>query len=148
MLVPLLIEGTEWIIIGVIIVALLVFGPEKIPELAKSIGKAKGEFDKASREATSVVNMAMKSIDEQAKETTSQFKVSAPSPSLPSPPAPPASLPAGGTPAVQVPGTDASDPLIELAHKLGISTEGKTKEEISQAILQKAGDQSQGKSPP
>jgi len=35
--------------IGAIIVALLVWGPQKIPELAKAVGEAKHEFETASR---------------------------------------------------------------------------------------------------
>ena len=36
--------GIEWvIIIGIVI--LLIFGVRKIPELAKSFGKAQGEYD-------------------------------------------------------------------------------------------------------
>src|SRR5215217_4937241 len=41
--------GLEWIIIiGLIVV--IFFGVRKIPELARSIGKASGEFQKAKRE--------------------------------------------------------------------------------------------------
>ncbi len=41
--------GIEWvIIIGIVI--LLIFGVRKIPELAKSFGKAQGEYEKAKIE--------------------------------------------------------------------------------------------------
>ena len=39
------IQGSEWIWIAVI-VAILFFGAKKIPELAKTFGKAKGEYEK------------------------------------------------------------------------------------------------------
>ena len=39
------IQGSEWIWIA-IIVAVLLFGAKKIPELAKTFGKAKGEYEK------------------------------------------------------------------------------------------------------
>lgn len=42
-------RGTEWIIIAVIIVFVL-FGSKKLPELAKSIGRATGEFEKGKLE--------------------------------------------------------------------------------------------------
>ena len=42
--------GYEFLIIIVIIVVLF-FGVKKIPELARSFGKAKGEYEKASIEA-------------------------------------------------------------------------------------------------
>lgn len=37
--------GMEWVWIA-IIVAVLLFGAKKIPELAKTFGKAKGEYEK------------------------------------------------------------------------------------------------------
>lgn len=42
-------RGFEWIIIGAIILALF-FGVKKIPELARSFGRASGEFEKAKME--------------------------------------------------------------------------------------------------
>ena len=42
--------GTEWIWI-IIAIAVLVFGAKKIPELARTFGKAKGEFEKGKIEA-------------------------------------------------------------------------------------------------
>jgi sec-independent protein translocase protein TatA len=38
-------------IIALIVVALLLFGPDKLPELARSLGKAMGDFKKAQRAA-------------------------------------------------------------------------------------------------
>jgi len=38
--------GTEDILL-ILIVALFLFGPNKLPELARSLGKATGEFKKA-----------------------------------------------------------------------------------------------------
>ena len=43
------IAGQEWIIL-VIIIAVFIFGAKKIPELAKTFGKAKGEFEKGKIE--------------------------------------------------------------------------------------------------
>ncbi len=85
------IVGYEWLIVLAIIVVLFVWGPQKLPEFARSIGLARKEIDKAYKEATS-----------------------------PSPAPGPA------------PETDV---LIETAKKLGISTEGKTRAEISEEIV-------------
>lgn len=41
--------GAEWVILAVIIIA-LIFGVKKIPELARSFGRASGEFQKAKIE--------------------------------------------------------------------------------------------------
>jgi len=43
------VAGAEWVWI-IVIVAVLVFGAKKIPELAKTLGKAKGEFEKGKIE--------------------------------------------------------------------------------------------------
>jgi sec-independent protein translocase protein TatA len=41
----------ENIIIVVVIIGVLIFGAKKIPELARTFGKAKGEFEKGRIEA-------------------------------------------------------------------------------------------------
>jgi len=42
--------GIEWIIILLIFAILLLFGPQKLPELARGIGKAMGEFRRGKME--------------------------------------------------------------------------------------------------
>lgn len=51
------IRGFEWIIIGAIILSLF-FGAKKIPELARSFGRASGEFEKAKIEARKEIERA------------------------------------------------------------------------------------------
>jgi sec-independent protein translocase protein TatA len=41
----------ENVIIAVVIVGVLIFGAKKIPELARTFGKAKGEFEKGKIES-------------------------------------------------------------------------------------------------
>ena len=43
-----MLSGTEIIVVGVLV--LVLFGPKRIPELAKSLGHAKAEFKKAQNE--------------------------------------------------------------------------------------------------
>jgi len=90
-----LISGWEWVVIIIAVGALILWGPKKIPELARAIGEARGEFERASREA-------MKPERKEEKEELS-----------------------------------SGDVLIETARKLGISTEGKTKDQISREIVEK-----------
>ncbi len=47
-----MLEGWEWLIIGGVAIVLIMWGPSKIPELAKALGRAKGEFSKAQKEFT------------------------------------------------------------------------------------------------
>ncbi len=45
--------GYEWLIVLGILLVVFLWGPQKLPELARSIGLAKKEFDKAAKEASS-----------------------------------------------------------------------------------------------
>lgn len=55
--------------IGVIFVAILVlFGAKKIPEFAKGLGKATGEFKKAREEFEGEISRAEKSVREDKNE--------------------------------------------------------------------------------
>ncbi len=44
------IEGFEWIILLIIVAALFLFGPQKLPELARGFGRALGEFQRGRME--------------------------------------------------------------------------------------------------
>ena len=44
------IEGIEWVVILIIIAVLLLFGPSKLPELARGVGRALGEFRRGKME--------------------------------------------------------------------------------------------------
>ena len=48
--------GSTEIIILVVVIGVLIFGAKKIPELAKTFGKAKGEFEKGKIEADRELN--------------------------------------------------------------------------------------------
>src|SRR5467141_866347 len=82
------------LILGVLAV-ILIWGPQKIPELARSIGKARKEFDDASKGL-------------MQPPSSSSTIVSTP------------------------------DSLLDTAQKLGISTQGKTRQEISDEIVRLA----------
>jgi len=100
-----MLEGWEWLIIGVVAIVIIMWGPSKIPEFAKALGRAKGEFSKAQKEFTSAA------LDTETTQT-------APAPK-------------------QVIRTK-DEMLIDTAKNLGISTDGKTREQLTEEIAVKA----------
>lgn len=50
--------------IFILFIALIIFGPKKLPELGRSIGKAMREFRKATSEIQREVNLGIKEIEE------------------------------------------------------------------------------------
>ncbi len=103
-------DPLQWIVIGVIVIVIFLWGPQKIPDLAKALGRARREFDQASHEfGTSVAG-----VGATAASTT-----------------------AAGAPTV-TPDMSADQALVQAARGLGITTEGKTRAQISQEIVEKA----------
>ncbi len=90
-------DALELVIIGVVAVVIFLWGPQKIPEIARALGRAKKEFDTASKEIGDTVT------------------------SVTNPPRP----------------KTGDELLIDTARQLGVSTEGKTREQISQEIVTK-----------
>jgi sec-independent protein translocase protein TatA len=62
---------TEMIFIFVL--ALLIFGPKKLPELGKSLGKAMTEFRRASSELKSTFDREMTNLERETESTTKQI---------------------------------------------------------------------------
>ena len=89
---------TELILL--IILALILFGPKKLPELAKAAGEAVRVFREETQKVTSSVEEASKK-----KETTTII---------------------------------SDEDLKKLAEKLGVQTEGKTKEDLIKEVIEKA----------
>ncbi len=55
-------------LILILIVALFLFGPDKIPEMARSLGKAMGEFKKAQTQVENEIKNEIKKIDAPLNE--------------------------------------------------------------------------------
>lgn len=53
----------------VFVVALLVFGPKKLPELGKSLGKGLREFKRATNELKSTFDDQLRDVDREVRET-------------------------------------------------------------------------------
>ena len=58
------VQGQEWIILIVIVVVLL-FGAKKIPELARSVGRARGEFEKGKVETEEEIRKGRENAKKQ-----------------------------------------------------------------------------------
>ncbi len=129
-------------IVGIILVFFL-WGPQKIPELARMIGRARREFDNATREFQNAANTIQDGTNPLFAPLTSSPTATPPPPlpqhgvqsALPPTPAP--------SPAVKT----GDELLIEAARKLGISTQGKTREQIQEEIIALAQRQSASKDP-
>ncbi len=101
--------GMEWIVVIVAIV-LFLFGAKKIPEFARSMGKARGEFTKGQR----MVEMEMQRAEQEARFD----------------PAP------GTRPDEAGPTTEAvgDSPIRQAATELGIETAGRSDQELKELI--------------
>lgn len=53
----------------ILVIALIIFGPRKLPELGRSLGKSIGEFKKASNELRSTLEEEIR-IEETAEKRT------------------------------------------------------------------------------
>ena len=87
-------DWTTIVAVGVLIVV-LIWGPQKIPDLAKSLGRARREFDQASKGLS---------------EPNSNVRTDA----------------------------NTQEPIVDVAKRLGINTQGKTRQEISDEIVKSA----------
>lgn len=61
------IEGIEWIILLIIVAVLFLFGPQKLPELARGVGRALGEFRRGRMEVEREINQQFTQEDPKAK---------------------------------------------------------------------------------
>jgi len=60
--------GSTEIIVLIVVIGVLIFGAKKIPELAKTFGKAKGEFEKGKIEADKDLKEFKEELDSTSKD--------------------------------------------------------------------------------
>lgn len=61
-------------LVVILVLALLLFGPKKLPELARALGKATGEYHKAARDferEAEKINQEILSLEREAREIKS-----------------------------------------------------------------------------
>lgn len=110
-------DPLELVVVGVILIVIFLWGPQRIPEIARAIGRARKEYEQASKELSGALTAA-----------------GSPSGAVPAASAPSA----GGSIAESRPVKTGDELLMETARRLGISTMGKTREQISEEIVGKS----------
>jgi sec-independent protein translocase protein TatA len=72
-------------LIIILTLALIIFGPRKLPELGRSLGKSLGEFKRASNELRSTLDEEIRMEEEQRTARTATAAPSTPPPVVPDP---------------------------------------------------------------
>src|ERR1700682_100568 len=75
-------------LVVIFVIALVVFGPQKLPELSRTLGKLMAEFRKASGDFRSAFEEEMRDLERQARETERKLKEAARLPAAPAAPVP------------------------------------------------------------
>lgn len=111
--------GLEWIWIVLIVIIFLV-GPKKLPEVARAVGKAMGEFQKARQQIDTEFKSASQQVDNEVKSVTQA---------------------ATDYTSIDTENSDSESSdrkkLFNAAQALGIFPYGKTNDELSQMIKEK-----------
>jgi sec-independent protein translocase protein TatA len=100
------VEGYEAITIVLIVAVMFLWGPQKLPEMAKMIGEARRELEKASKEPLSLLTLPSSASAQTATKTK-------------------------------------QDPVLVAAKSLGLTTEGKTKDELVKEIVSRTAKKEQ-----
>ncbi|WP_053240464.1 Sec-independent protein translocase subunit TatA/TatB [Pyrobaculum islandicum] len=90
----LILAGQEWLVVLIAIVIILIWGPSKLPSLARGLGEAIREFRKAAS-----------GVEEEPRKVEKREEI--------------------------------DQKIVEMAKSLGISTEGKTKDQLLDEINRK-----------
>jgi TatA/E family protein of Tat protein translocase len=130
--------GTELLV--VLAIAVMLFGPKKLPELARTIGEAMGEYHKATREFENEVRKASTSVDKEITTATSLESKASPAkvaPQKASGTSPTSPAPGSTRPPVSSAKPKAAQQSFrvkEIAKNLGIETVNKTDAQLLREI--------------
>jgi sec-independent protein translocase protein TatA len=108
------IEGFELLAIVAVLAIVFLWGPQKVPDIARAIGQAKREYDRASKEFSTLANPSSLANPGSILNPASLLN-----------------LQTSASTSVQPP----QDPIVIAAKSIGIDTEGKTKEELAREII-------------
>lgn len=65
-------------LVVILVIALIIFGPRKLPELGRSLGKSIGEFKRASQELQSTLEQEIKLEEQREPKPAARATVVAP----------------------------------------------------------------------
>jgi sec-independent protein translocase protein TatA len=75
-------------LIIIFVIALIIFGPRKLPELGRSLGKSLAEFKRASNELRSTLEEEIRLDEQKANLDAAKAAAAAQAAATPAPPAP------------------------------------------------------------
>jgi sec-independent protein translocase protein TatA len=119
-------DPLQWIVIAVAAAVFLIWGPKKIPELARSLGLARKEVQGVSQtvqDARTKLQNPEALLDSLAAE--------------PKPTVQPVQQPQSPPVVASIAEKPGDGVLLDTARRLGISTAGKSRDQISQEMLAK-----------
>jgi len=105
-----MLQGWEWLIIGAVVIAIILFGPSKLPEFAKALTHAKDGLGKTQKEFTLAPTLKPKTPPQKVQSVSNAFR----------------------TPRVTIKSGD--ELLFETAQRMGLQTQGKTREQLRKEI--------------
>jgi len=103
-------------VVLIFVILLFVFGPTKLPKIARELGKVMREFNKATSGLRKEFNKATSDFTETARPSSTKLS---------------------RTPSRTEGKLNRDRALSDIAEKLDVSTEGKTRKQITQEVIEK-----------
>lgn len=137
-------------LIFILVLALLIFGPKKLPEIGRTLGRGLGEFRRASEDLKRTFNAELALDDEEGRPAPRRPTLRPASGSAPRPAGPGQAAPEGRTPPPPGPSPPAErpSPSAEVAGEVPAPAEpaapadaaaGSSREGVEESAPEKAG---------